>query len=65
LSSRSPKIWRAIGALIRPRPAVPPPGYYKGWPRWRRRACLVHKWLFGWAYILMPGTGAILRFAMQ
>jgi 1,4-dihydroxy-2-naphthoate octaprenyltransferase len=55
-----PRAARAVGILSRPRPAAPPPGYV-GWPLWHHRACLLHNRLFGWAYILGLGAGAVFR----
>jgi 1,4-dihydroxy-2-naphthoate polyprenyltransferase len=53
-----PRAWRAVKIMSRPRPAAAPEGYV-GWPLWYHRACLAHDRLFGWAYILGLGGGAL------
>lgn len=54
----SPRAFRAIATLLRPRPEQAPEGYV-GWPLWYHRVCLVHNRLFGWLYIFALALGAV------
>ncbi len=56
----SPRAWKALVRLSRPRPLEAPPGY-PVWPRWFSTVCFVHNRRFGNLFVLGIALDAVLR----